>query len=168
MIRSFFNIVVCLFPFYAHPLCNLSAKTATFLAKDAHSGNSFQTVHCFGRISKEKAQQIVLICCALYTHASPTRASPQGGRTCSKKTALRKCDSQTDVLRLPRLCAPARPSAAAPFSPATALRCLAPGILLTTAPLSFHCNIRLWFYLSRNFQRCQFGFSQKKPPASPN
>ena len=48
------------------------------------------------------------------------------------------------------------PSAAAPFRSATALRCLTQSVLMTTAPLSFHCNIRLCYQCSRETLACQF------------
>ncbi len=80
------------------------------------------------------------ICLAEIAFLPPDR--PAG--SAQESIALRKCDSPADVVSRPREASPGFPSAAAPFGSATALRCLlTQSVLMTAAPLSFHCSIQL-------------------------
>ena len=63
---------------------------------------------------------------------------------CNQSIALRKCDSQTDLIRVTRRGSQLPHLRQRPLSLRQRLCMpLTPVLLLTTAPLSFHCNIRL-------------------------
>ena len=76
---------------------------------------------------------------------SPENAPIRARENCNQSIALRKCDSQTDVVRVTRrglLTSP--PSAAAPFAPATALQAFGTGASLDNCAsiLSLHYSVK--------------------------
>ncbi len=74
----------------------------------------------------------------------PARRLKSGAReNCNQSIALRKCDSHTDLIRMTRQDSQLSYLRQRPLSPRQRLCMpLTPVLVLTTAPLSFHCNIR--------------------------
>ncbi len=79
---------------------------------------------------------------------------------CNQSIALRKRDSQTDILRMTRRDSQLSLLRQRPLSTRQRLCMpLAPGLLLTTAPLSFHCNIRFNSIITEVFRTSIANFS---------
>lgn len=86
---------------------------------------------------------------------------------CNQSIALRKCDSHTDILRMTRRKTQLSHLRQRPLSPRQRLCMpLTPVLVLTTAPLSFHCNIRLSVIIT-NVSQTSIANCSNLPRAAP-